>query len=343
MIHTFYTYGEDGTQTAGTMDYDASAYKTRTYVYTADEELTNYAECTKKGNPNILLYRYLSNETEGNSTVIKLKKDIVAYKVHIDFNDVSVTEEDNLYLLVTVKHKTGSDTYYVEQIKSNISDYVVQTAETQNWYDLNGNPDSKERLNGSEQITAVLVKSQEPISVGNAIKKENCSALDNGAIINSYKVTYGKEDETPDPQKNDVTDIIDHIALSPVTVDNQPDFKSILGDTLQYGLVADRVKLAGHVQTNIATNYYDFNGNINMDMSGEFGGHSYVSHFVTFPAGQTTADGLEDNENGVFHLGKSHTPQGVVVHLTDKNRLQADDPSYVVVVEEPLEAINSTE
>ena len=162
---TFYAYGKDGTQTEETVNYNVSAHNTKTYVYTTDEEVTNYAECKEKGNPNISLYRYLYNDVVENSTTIKIKKDIVAYKVHIDFDNAPVKEEDYLYLLVTVKHKTGGDTFYVEQVNSSVSDYVVQTADTQNWYASNGNAEPNERLNGGEQITAVLVKSKEPVTV----------------------------------------------------------------------------------------------------------------------------------------------------------------------------------
>ena len=82
----------------------------------------------------------------------------------------------------------------------------------------------------------------------------------------------------------------DYINLTSVSATNDYDFKTILGDSLYYGITADRFNQTNHAQTNAAANYYQSNNNpIEPDLSGKSSGAFWLPYFVDFN-GKTVVD-----------------------------------------------------
>ncbi len=333
--------------------------------------LDDYIENGDKIDANVPGFKFSKTDDDRHYNV-KLVRSIVDYTVDITCDDdIELPADNYYYLLVKVEHANTGYTYYLEKIdisgeKSHV--FNIQSAESASWKDGNGNLLESERYNGTEKgIEIMLLAAGGEINLNSAAECANSgrSVLYDGDFINGYKISYGEQtktevEDTKNGKKVKVNMIADHIVLEKVDTTDDYNFKSILGDGLYVGLTADRFQQNNHAQTNFAVNYYQPDGNIDQDLSGDFGGHIYISNFVNFN-NKTVVDSdtkyytKEDaskyhkKEEGAdplatVNIGDSHLEKGTVLHVdsTDRLREKSGRDFVAFVIEEPSAMTNNT-
>ncbi|MBR1528765.1 MAG: hypothetical protein IJ642_05640, partial [Oscillospiraceae bacterium] len=333
---TFYAFGEDGSQTDEKIPYDYKNYKVDVRVYRSDETPATYADILDtEGNPkagyadNIPLYSFISNTPNGNITTLNLKKDIVEYKITIDYDDAEVTPDDYLYLFVKVTHQTSDPTYYYQQLESKDTEIIIQDAESQNWLDGNGNKKEHERLSGSETVEVSLIKANKERNFGNLRDNSECVILKDGDIIAGGTVTYHSTVVIRNTDTH-VTEIEDSVSLTTIKAENDYTFKEILGSGLYYGIVADRFYMpGGDIQSNLAANYFQTNGGpINSNLTGNSSGAVVLSKYVDF--------GAADAEDSRAYMGiKTYIDENTEIYsLEEIQDMPGDNRGHVFIGED---------
>ena len=212
--------------------------------------------------------------------IFDLRRSLVTYKVNVVSESpeqpVSIAESDNLYLFVSVTHKSTAPTYYLQKLSlsnETAREFLIQDPHGDNWQNSNGGKDGTSRYNGSstEQVTVRLVKAEsENFNMNNAISGTNCATLDEGSTVGNLVVHYSSPDKPETaPKENpddDETVYYNTVQLTPLTAGSGYNFKTILGDSLYFGITADRFNKRMHAETNFAVNYYqqmqDANGEL---------------------------------------------------------------------------------
>ncbi len=341
---TFYPFGEDGSSKEGTMlNYDPELYDVSIRVYRADEPLETYDDCVKKGVDSIPDYRFASSK-DGNLTTLSIIKDIVEYHVDIQADaPVTITEDDHVYLYINVKHESTGDTYYYQPVTmAELPELIV---DVEKWMNGNGNIDENEKFRGNETLSVSLVISTQEINLNNITSQTNCSFIQEGDNLKSFTVHYGDRKKTRD-ESTYVTVYTDYIYLTSVSATHDYDFKTILGDSLYYGITADRFNQTNHAQTNAAANYYQSNNNpIEPDLSGKSSGAFWLPYFVNFN-GKTVFDDETTiyeagEEQGKIFIGQSHNEYGIVLNVDSETRLQDPRDFVTIKTHVPQDMVNN--
>ncbi|MCR5718170.1 MAG: hypothetical protein K6F80_03935, partial [Oscillospiraceae bacterium] len=372
----FYTYS-DGTSadksTPFTYD-DSMKDKVRFRVYTSYTDYDSYSGVMGQwsgASDSIPNYSFSVADEGGTEfeRIFDLRRSLVTYKVNVVSESpeqpVSIAESDNLYLFVSVTHKSTAPTYYLQKLSlsnETAREFLIQDPHGDNWQNSNGGKDGTSRYNGSstEQVTVRLVKAEsENFNMNNAISGTNCATLDEGSTVGNLVVHYSSPDKPETaPKENpddDETVYYNTVQLTPLTAGSGYNFKTILGDSLYFGITADRFNKRMHAETNFAVNYYqqmqDANGElvdspaIEPDLSGNFGGHFYIPNFVNFK-GKTVVDNdtvfyPASERAGKIFIGVSCCPNGTVLHVDSQDRIRDPRDFVRFEIENPADMTNN--
>ena len=206
-------------------------------------------------------FRFLGTAEEDGKYVISLKEsEDMTYNVKVQYDPEDTIEAgDNYYVLVEVKHATTETTYVYEKITQTEADDLYENIGTdaKPWKTASGT--KVEKFTGNEKCTAYLIYSdKDNLSLEDAINEKGC-------------VTYKKEsiqDKTPsaDGSKLTVTQLIDFETIKKPT--NDYDMFDVLGDGINYGLIADSIHINAHSQTNLATKTFTGTANLDSNLTG---------------------------------------------------------------------------
>ena len=160
----FVKYENDGEASDTVISYSSDYYDFTARVYRSLNwgELKTLADCVNpdKASDSILGYKFgkddshFTNWNNGDTDKIAITKFTSTYDIELEADgDISLTDDDNLFLRVEVNHGSNNSSYYVKKLTS--EDFVngnisIQTEDTSYWYDINGNIKSNERVTGDD-------------------------------------------------------------------------------------------------------------------------------------------------------------------------------------------------
>ena len=353
----YYPYGEDGSDTtAAKFTYDPDKYDVNERVFQSTEALNTFKDCFENGSDTIPGYRFEYSQIDGLTT-LSIIRDNATYDLTIDFDQpATFTEDDHVYLVVTVDHATTDHTYYgIPLVVNNQKEFKVniQDKDTAKWMNSNGGELPKERISGQEFIEAALVMSKEKLGYNTLFAGSASSPIQDGEVVKGYAVKYDNLEATPDTA-NHLTAYLQKIHLTKVNASNDYDFRKILGGALNYGITADRFEQKNHAQTNLAVNFYQgHNTPIESDLAAPNGGEFYLPWFVDFEDGTTVDASTKrldpSTDMGRINLGQSHSGE-LTIHADSENRVSEKNThlkkygqnGFASVVEEDPATMSST-
>ncbi|WP_295152422.1 collagen binding domain-containing protein, partial [uncultured Ruminococcus sp.] len=261
---------------------------------------------------------------------IRIKQDKISYQVKLDFESpVTIEDSENIFLLVKVAHQTTEDTYYLGKVTMNNS--ASGTINIENWQDANGNPAEFGTYNGNRYYYR-LMKATADFNLANRNNPDKFSEFNDGDIFKGFTVSYTKEQKRISDSDTKTTVYADTITFKKVSATSDYDFKSILGNSLYFGMTADRYQQKGHTETNLAVNHGNFTGDLQSDLSGNYGGDFYIANFVKFIDHHTM---VKDPEGGidVGHETK-HCRDGCTLHVDDMSRAKGNNANVAIVIDD---------
>ena len=237
-------------------------------------------------------------KADGSGRDITFTRANVTYAVDIDYGNASISPYEHIYLLVTAHHDGGEgdsyDTYYFKELSNDQTRFDVQTETDSYWMDADGNelPNGKDRLGGTETVNMSLYICQS----GGLTKAGD---IKSGALISEgMKVAGGEISFDEKTNASGGYQVTEYVSFGDVSVSNDTNFRKILGNAVNYGIVADEWYKPRHAQTNFAVNYYQYDGNVDQDLTGDNGGNIYIGYVVDFHGDK------EHNENTTFLKAK---------------------------------------
>ncbi|MCR4644040.1 MAG: hypothetical protein K5695_01345, partial [Oscillospiraceae bacterium] len=307
----FYTYENDGKLAEGAEPVPFSTWSDSTtapnyyiaraglYVDPYGRELDEYADLLKPdGEPqkedgisrDVPGYAFMASTKNASlsanddfSATLNIFKTIPTYSIELTVDDGVST--DDLYLVTQVKHSSGDTKNYNVQKVTGTKTYDLQTVDGQQttWYNRDGGT-VDEYLTGNEVYTPYLYRATAGETEADIAKAVAASRSMTAA--DGYKVAKVTDNKTDSNTENGITTVISKFAISETELSNDVNFKNVLGNAVNFGIVADRFHKQDHAETNAAVNYYHNNcgSDISPDLSGEgnFAGDFYISNFINF-------------------------------------------------------------
>ena len=132
--------------------------------------------------------------------------------------------------------------------------------------------------------------------------------LQTGDVIGSYSLDSVTRGDDGGDDTTHIKTYFDQINLKAINTTSDYDYLSILQDAVNYGVVADSIKVVGHSQTNLATNLYQGSTNIDSNLSGPLD-KSIDEKFCGSAPGVTFATKID----GVLELGVDTKTTPVVI------------------------------
>ncbi|MBE6869215.1 MAG: hypothetical protein E7494_10715, partial [Ruminococcus albus] len=254
------------------------------------------------------------------------------YSVELSFDaPATITEDDNIYLLVEADTSDTDYKYVLEKLTLNGEQN--KTIDITDWYDSNGkSPEGVEYYNGAATRVTLLKSTVSDLTVNNAVNRSNCGEIANGGFFKGSTVKYGRQTSV----EAEIPEYTEHISFNKTSSVNGYDFRSILGNGLYYGMVIDRFEQGNHTESNYAVNYYEGNNVANTpDISGKFGGHFYFAEFVHFndeiddyaePSDYVNFDSkdFDIDPDGKFFIDNTSAccEEGAVLHFDSESRMK---------------------
>ena len=362
-LDTFYLFGTDGSDKTddakvsfADVEYASATVRLFTTANFWSDENATYASFLDTAgdkqsgvDDNIPGYTFMSTTTAGTTdALVELKKNVSTYAIDVTVDD-SVTEADNLYLVTAVQH--ASDITYNVQKVTGTQVYTLQT-ETENtgvWYKADGSVKDGENVTGNEaSFTPCLVKAEDGMTEAD-IAKAAAESPRQFIVVDDETVAGATDLKTTKQSADGVTTVVSNFRIAKTTVSGGENFETILGNAVNFGIVADRWNKTEHAQTNYAVNYYQEWGKwVQPDLTGGFGGHFYVPYFVNFN-GKTVVDDdtyyySADEEYGKLWFGNRTHQETAALHVDDPNRLNPADKAtdkggYIDVVVQDADSI----
>ena len=277
-------------------------------------------------------YKFLGTTSELTGATVNIGENDGStdykYVIQINFDKAtSIAESDEVYVLATVMHHTGGNTYYREKLVTNGAVKKIEIPVTKGmWTDNNGNALANEEYNGSEKGASVkLVKGDgSTLNMNNTLSHTHCYDVVNGQDVIGCKVDYAGLTVSGSTHY----DVINMTKIAPT---KDYTFLTVLGDAVNYGVVSSSLRQSGHSETNMAVKTYDAGGsNLDPDLSGD--GDTQVPG--TFLIGKITGSNLR--------LGTATPATPVVITGADSISKITDESANVSVKVEMAEAdINS--
>ena len=283
----------------GKLLYDPSMYTSDVRLYKAKSagELPNdLAAVSEKGTDTLEGFDFWENveSKEGSGDAItKTKTDIALYKaykkkyqVKVVITDPDPVPDSAISLNVTADHKTtnndtldiknimGSEDYRTESEADGqtVITYLIEDQTTNpvtfNWKDHT----PTNTITGNETFT--LHVGQQGVDEGFPLKinGEHYSVSYDTGNVEGTNIEY---DNT-----NEVTTITHYVNLTKIVFDEAITPEEILGDAVDFGIVADTYKQTGHTETNYAVKNLDDNANSDVQGSGTGIMPFYVSNII---------------------------------------------------------------
>ena len=232
-------------------------------------------------------------------------------RILLDQNAKSVIQSENVYVFITAQY-TGYEAYQgcllditENDIQKGYDDYVFY-----NWKD--GDFSNTSGSFGDQvSIDIKLVKPE-----GNLRAAELYKALivTEGNVIKNYKIHYNAEAEARDGA---ITySHIDYIKFETIDAQHDYDTGSILGPSINYGIVAEHLSQENHLQTTFAVNHYTGKNDygVTPNLSGSHSGSIVVAEY-------NTRDDTKENAVGAVITGNNTQGQIKVDSIVDNGNL----------------------
>lgn len=281
----------------------ARLYSTSPNYHTVREDL---GSGESRPNDTVDGTKFISSTVGANKTVMKLQKWNDSH-LFIDINidpatAQAITSSDGYWVRVKLDHTTGSPTYFAAPIAITAGEthYRIEAKEWregQNYGVL-----QHEKFTGNEPtVEAQIVKARtgQTPSVTEVAKLDasKVEVIGNGGTIKDYQVDYvdgvlNISERKVDDNSKFETDCVYNIYLTRQTLEDALGPEDILGEAVEFGIVANRYDQFGHTETNFAVNhFFDNNQNIDIDGSGDGPIPFYVGDITdTAESGVTTTN-----------------------------------------------------
>ena len=267
-----------------------------------------------------------SSTTQGNVTNVRFDKQNVEFYVDVNFSkSTTIAKDEYLYVVVEAKHTNNSHTYFYKQLVyedtngTNQIELIVQDKDNHHWRKTTSSEeDPHEHYHGNEPSTTIrLFKASAECNLDNLLRGENCSELKTGDYVKAQKVNIKGQVKEGDEVTTKFYEVINLEAAS--TPDNYT-YTDILGSAESFGITADRFALKGHMQTNLAVNYFrdtKDGQNFECDLSEPTAGDHFIAYFATL----SDPTDISDYPDGTITIGNTKKPGVMHVDLDNINRV----------------------
>ncbi|MBR4576659.1 MAG: Cna B-type domain-containing protein [Clostridia bacterium] len=256
------------------VQYDPTVYDIDVRLYHSSNNPTNLHTISASDDsiPGFDFWDNTYTETkDANDAVTKSKTTLrlydeytKKYQVLIE-TPVAIASADGITLEVQAVHEnTGTDIYTSSEALNNIGannmEPIVIQDETKKpaeyHWDTSGNKPGK--VSGNEKFIVSLAQNGKAIAEGYPVKI-------NGEY---YVVSYEKKQQKEYDNNAKTTTITDYVVLTKYSGESALTPGQILGDAVEYGIVADHYIQRGHTETNFAVNTYTTGTSDNIDIDG---------------------------------------------------------------------------
>ena len=259
----------------------ARLYSTRPNYHTVREDLESGES---RPNDTVEGTKFIGSTVGPNNTVMKLQKWNGSH-LFIDVNfdpelSDAVTASDGYWLRAELTHTTGEPTCFVTQLVTDGTNPLH--IEANEWRDNNGNVIQHEKFTGNEPNVTVQIyraRTGQTPNVTDLVKKnmDKIEEIAAGGTVKTYTVEYPDgtltiKDRKTDDYENAITNCIYNIYLNKQDdLDDALTPQDILGEAVEFGIVANKYIQHGHTETNYAVNYLYDADNTDLDGSGDIG------------------------------------------------------------------------
>ncbi|MCR5478320.1 MAG: hypothetical protein K6F27_00485, partial [Ruminococcus sp.] len=262
-----------------------------------------------------------SNKQSGNTTTVEFNKHENEYYVDVNFaKPTTITSDEYYYVLVEVEHQNHDTSYFCSQLvadNTNKVELVIQDKDNKN---LKKSDNTVDQYTGNEPSTKVrLFKASNECNVGNLLAGENCSEVKAGDFAKTQKVEF--KEQVKDTSSEVTTKYYEVINLLKSDENDNYTYEDILGSGISFGITADRFALKGHMQTNLAVNYFrdtKDGQNFECDLSEPSAG----DHFIAYFAELSDPTDIADDADGTITIGNTKRPGVMHVDLNNINRVK---------------------
>ena len=262
-----------------------------------------------------------SNKQSGNTTTVEFNKHENEYYVDVNFaKPTTITSDEYYYVLVEVEHQNHDTSYFCSQLvadNTNKVELVIQDKDNKN---LKKSDNTVDQYTGNEPSTKVrLFKASKVCNVGNLLAGENCSEVKAGDFAKTQKVEF--KEQVKDTSNEVTTKYYEVINLLKSDENDNYTYEDILGSGISFGITADRFALKGHMQTNLAVNYFrdtKDGQNFECDLSEPSAG----DHFIAYFAELSDPTDIADDADGTITIGNTKRPGVMHVDLNNINRVK---------------------
>ena len=281
------------------------------------------------GNPDITyheksdsnIHGYVpSNETQGNVTGIRFDKQNVEYYARVNFgNTTTIAEDEYYYVVVEVEHQSHKISYFYSPLTAKNASDVTLTIQKHNVKNLKKQDNTTDQFTGNEPVTRIrLFKASKEVNLGSLLAGENCVELKTGDYAKGQMVDIkDRVVENPDEATTVYTEVINLLSRSG---SDSYTFTDILGSAESFGITADRFALKGHMQTNLAVNYFrdtKDGQNFECDLSEPTAGDHFIAYFATL----SDPTDISNHPDGTVTIGNPQKPGVMHVDLDNINRV----------------------
>ena len=290
-------------------------------------------------------YIFMSSAVTQNSGEINLYKGTQEYAVRIAFDPRagSITADDGYYILVSAKHKSNTYSYYFAPLETNGTDstvdFVVKNGNgvqgiggvNGDWINNNGHATTEKYTGNWDPITVKILKAK-PGTVITAKKAIDGNDVAETTTVKEFTVSYEGITKVRDEEKC-VVENCDVVKLSEVVPAKDYDFLSILGDAVNYGIVAAKITQSNHSETNFATKVYSKSGDFNFDPDLSGNGSEQVpgNYLVGTIESDTMRFGNETPATAIVFVGEDSAgkvvneaaPENVMIITMDKDDIDS--------------------
>ena len=253
-----------------------------TYHLVRDEELN---EGESRPDDTISGYKFMLNSgpIDYNKYNVNVQRwDHSDFLININFDPevLSITESDGYWVWAELTHNSGQPTYFVQKLSTSGATLTGNTLQinANSWIYQNGS--SADPFTGNEpNVTVHILKAltDQQNLPATEVAKLNANLVEviqDEDDVKGYMVNYVDgnplviKDRKTDDYTNAVTTCIYNIYLTKPTLEPALTPEDILGEAVEYGIVADTYYQTGHTETNFAVNTLNDNAELDIDGSG---------------------------------------------------------------------------
>ena len=301
-VNEFYAFGEDGTTTDTPLDYDASAYDVSSRLFHTAESVTNYQEAIAQDD-SIPGYTFMgskyganaSNSYANPATINLLKKtedNKFFVQIQVDENG-DVPAAGDYFLAVKAERENNQFSYYCAPFTISAGDFDAHNKldiPITEWTNEDGQTESPaQHFSTNWKSFQVVIaarkpeKKAEPITPKRCIGGEANNFVDQvavGGLLGEFTLKEDKgvteETKTTDPHGHEEWRYV--LSLEKVKLEPAIEPKNVLGEAVNFGIVADTYNQGGHTETNFAVNSFSSDANLDLDGAGTTPAPFYVGH-----------------------------------------------------------------